>query len=107
MEDKLTKEEVKHVAHLARIEIDENEMENYQIKLKQLMDGISKIDDIKVADEDILITPINHYCPLREDVVGVMLDAKTALKNVPHKSGNFIDVPLILESKDSEVAENE
>ena len=35
MEDKLTKEEVLHVANLARIEISDEELEMYQLKLKE------------------------------------------------------------------------
>lgn len=35
MEDKLSREEVLHVAHLARIEIDEEEIAMYQVKLKK------------------------------------------------------------------------
>ena len=37
MEDKLTKEEVMHVAKLARIEIDDDELAMYQVKLKQIL----------------------------------------------------------------------
>ena len=44
MEEKLTREEVLHVANLARIEIDEDEIAMYQVKLKQLLNEIEKID---------------------------------------------------------------
>ena len=48
MEDKLSREEVLHVAHLARIEIDEEELAMYQVKLKQLLNEIEKINEVKV-----------------------------------------------------------
>ena len=38
MENKLTKEEVLHVAKLARIKIDEDEILKYQIELKKLLE---------------------------------------------------------------------
>ena len=96
MKDKLTKEEVEHVAHLARIEIDEEEISMYQVKLKQLMDGIEKINEVIVNDEDILITPITHNTLLRNDSKEEMLEVNEVLKNVPNKSGNFIKVPVII-----------
>ena len=37
MKDKLTKEEVLHVAHLARIKVDEDEIEKYQVELQKLL----------------------------------------------------------------------
>ena len=40
MEDKLTKEEVLHVAKLARIDITEEEIEKYQVELKQLLNEV-------------------------------------------------------------------
>ena len=46
--DKLTKEEVLHVADLARIELSEEEIEKYQVQLKQLMNDIDKIKEVKV-----------------------------------------------------------
>ena len=45
MEDKLTKEEVMHVAKLARIEIDDDELAMYQVKLKQILNEIEKINE--------------------------------------------------------------
>ena len=41
--EKLTREEVKHVAHLARIGVSEEEIEKYQIDLAKMIDEIDKI----------------------------------------------------------------
>ena len=46
MGNKLTREEVLHVAHLARINISEEEIEMYQMNLKQMIDEIDKIKDL-------------------------------------------------------------
>ena len=96
MEEKLTDEEVYHVAHLARIEIDDNELENYKIKLKQILNDIEKMNELEVDNEDILIAPIDKEVTLRDDVKGKMLDPKEALKNTPNKSGDFIKVPVMI-----------
>ena len=45
--NKLTREEVLHVARLARIELSEKEIEKYQVELKQLLDDVEKINDVK------------------------------------------------------------
>ncbi len=96
--DKLSKEEVLHVAYLARINLDEDEIEKYRVQLKKLMDDIDKIKEVKDFDEDELIFPVEHNSNdlLREDKEESMLDYKEAMKNVPHSTGNFVEVPVML-----------
>ena len=94
--DKLSREEVEHVAYLARIELTPEEIEKFRVQLKTLMDEIDKIKDIKDYDDDMMFTPVNHDTILRDDVEGEMLDYKTALKNAPRTSGNFVEVPVMI-----------
>ena len=85
MEDKLSKEEVLHVADLARIEVSEEEIETYQIKLKELLNEVEKIESINDNDSDYMIAPWSNNATLREDKEGEMLNPKEVLKNVPSK----------------------
>lgn len=94
--DKLTKEEVNHIAHLARIGMSENDIETFQIELKKLLDEVSKITNIKGYDDEMMFTPSENKASLREDVVGEMLSAKEALANTPKKNGNFVEVPVMI-----------
>ena len=57
MTDKLTREEVEHVAKLARIRISDSEMEKYQIELKKILDEVEKINDVVGYDDQFLIAP--------------------------------------------------
>ena len=94
--EKLSKEEVLHVAYLARINLSDKDIEKYRVELKKLMDDIDKIKDIKDFDEDEMFSPVTSLCPLREDEPGEMLDYKEVMKNVPSKEGNFVEVPVML-----------
>ena len=94
--DKLTKEEVLHVADLARIELDEKEIEKYQVELKQLLDDVDKIKDVKGYDDERMIAPWNNNTELREDTEGIMLDSDKVLNNAPHHRGNYISVPTVI-----------
>ena len=99
MEDKLTKEEVMHVAKLARIEIDDDELAMYQVKLKQILNEIEKINEVKLYDDDMLICPNENKCSLRADEEGEMLNPKEVLKNAPRHNGNYISVPVVIGEK--------
>ena len=57
MTDRLSKEEVLHVADLARIKLTDKEVEKYQVELKKLLDDVEKINEVEGYDDDILIAP--------------------------------------------------
>ena len=94
--DRLSKEEVLHVANLARISLTEEEIEKFRVQLKVLMDDIDKIKSVKDYDDEMMYTPIEEVTRLREDVVGSMLSAKDATINAPKKNGSFIEVPVMI-----------
>ena len=96
MKEKLTREEVLHVADLARINLTEEEIEKYQVQLKQLLDDVEKINEVKGYDDDILIACWEENAALRKDEVGEMLDPKEVLENAPNHSGNYIAVPVVI-----------
>ena len=87
--NELTKEEVLHVANLARINVNEEDIEKYKLQLKQILDEVNRINEVNV-DEDILISPTINKNIYREDVgVDENFDI---LKNAPKTSGNYIEI---------------
>ena len=96
MDNKLTKEEVLHVAELARIKISEEEIEKYQIDLKTLLNEVEKINEVEGYDDEIMIANWHDDTVLRKDEAGEMLNPKEVLKNVPRNSGNYIEVPVVI-----------
>lgn len=96
MKEKLTREEVLHVADLARIKLTEEEIERFQVQLKQLLDDVEKINEVKGYDDDILIACWENNAELRKDESGEMLDPKEVLENAPRHSGNYIAVPVVI-----------
>lgn len=96
MEDKLTREEVLHVAELARIKISEEEIEKYQIDLKKLLKDVEKINVVKGYDDEILIASWNEETKLRKDESKEMLNPKQVIENAPRHSGNYIEVPVVI-----------
>lgn len=97
MADKLSKEEVEHVARLARIYLTDEEIAKYRVQLKTLMDDVDKIKDVELKDEGRVITPVTEYTICREDVEGPMLDPEDIMKNVPESNGNFVEVPVMID----------
>ena len=94
--EKLTREEVLHVAELARIKLSEEEIEKYQVELKKLLNDVEKINEVKGYDDEILISCWEENTKLRKDEKGEMLNPKKVLENVPRHSGNYIAVPVVI-----------
>lgn len=94
--NKLSREEVLHVAHLARIKVTDEEIEKYQIDLKKLLDDVDKINDIEVETDELLVTPTTQEASLRNDQETRSINFDEVKKNVPAVTGNFVEVPVMI-----------
>lgn len=93
---KITKEEVLHVAHLARLEIDEVSIEKFA---GQIGDILEYVDQLKQLDTKG-VQPTSHALALtnafREDVETQHLPREVSLANSPEQEdGNFL-VPKVV-----------
>lgn len=93
----ITKETVKYVAHLARIELEPEELERLSQQLQDILDFIDKLKeaDIKNISPTSHILPINNV--LREDELRESLPPGKALGNAPQRERNFFVVPKVIE----------
>lgn len=96
MNDELTREEVMHVANLARIKVSEEEIKKYQVQLKKLLNDVEKINEVQGYDDEILIACWDSNTELRKDEPGEMLNPKVVVENAPRHSGNYIEVPVVI-----------
>ena len=78
----LTKEEVKHVAHLARLAITEEEAEKFALQLGAITEFAEQLKELDTTN----VEPTTHVLPLvnvlREDVATKGLDRDTMMLNV-------------------------
>lgn len=89
--EKLTKDEVLHVAELARLKLSDLEIDKYARDLYLLLEEINKIQNIDI-DGDVMISPSMCDCDLSEDVPVVCDYSSEIIKNAPNNSLNFVEV---------------
>jgi len=95
--DRLTKEQVEHVANLARLKVNEEEINKYSIQLAQILTEIDKINKVDIKENgNILIAPTNNLNKYRSDEVGEMLKKEEIFRNSKHVSDGYIVVPKVL-----------
>lgn len=93
----LTREEVDHVADLARLHVDESEYELYAKQLHDILSDVEKIESVDLkGEEDIMISPCTSTNVYSSDQVGPMLTHEEIFKNVKHSNGDYIVVPRVV-----------
>ncbi|HYA41826.1 MAG TPA: Asp-tRNA(Asn)/Glu-tRNA(Gln) amidotransferase subunit GatC [Syntrophobacteraceae bacterium] len=96
MEVKITRQEVRHVALLARLELSEEEEERMTGQLNGILEYMDKLNELETKD----IEPTTHATHLqnvfRPDLVENSLDRSDSLANAPGTDGvNFV-VPRVI-----------
>ena len=94
----LTRDDVAHLAHLARLQLTEQELDIYVGQLSVILDAVTTVSAVAAADADI--EPTTHAVPLtnvyREDVVRPGLSHEAALAGAPAVEDDRFRVPQIL-----------
>lgn len=90
--NKLTKEEVLHVANLARLDLSEEEIEKFSYQLKEILDSINKINDVQISTDELFIAPWTNNTTLREDNYKEYTMKEDILNNSFYRFDNFIEV---------------
>jgi aspartyl-tRNA(Asn)/glutamyl-tRNA(Gln) amidotransferase subunit C len=93
----ITKDTVKYVAHLARIDLKPKELEKLSQQLQEILGFIDKLKKVDIKD----IVPTSHILSLnnvlRDDKAAESLSSDKALEDAPERQGNFFGVPKVIE----------
>lgn len=92
----ITREEVAHLADLARIDLSEAELDQLAPQLSVILESIASISDITTDDIPPTSHPIEMTNVFREDVIQPGLTAAQALAAAPAAEEQRFSVPRIL-----------
>jgi aspartyl-tRNA(Asn)/glutamyl-tRNA(Gln) amidotransferase subunit C len=93
---KITREEVEHVAHLARLNLNKEELAKMTEQLDNLLSYVAKLDELDTEN----VKPTTHAFSIsnafRDDTVLDSLSRQEALANSPQQNGECFTVPRII-----------
>lgn len=93
---KISKKEVEHVAHLARLNLTEEELEKMTGQLDNILSYVEKLDELDTSQ----VLPTSHVFSVnnafRDDIEKESLSQADALKNGPQQDGATFLVPKII-----------
>lgn len=92
----LTRADVEHVAHLARLGLTEDEFARLEGQLNHILDQYAILATLDTEHIPPTAQTIELANILRDDVVQPSLAVDDALANAPERSGDHFVVPAIL-----------
>ena len=93
---KITKEEVKKVANLARLELNESEINNHAEQLEKILDYIRELEKINTDDVPCTTRAIEVINVFRKDEKKNSDSIEELLELGPSKEDKFFKVPKII-----------
>lgn len=92
----VTRKEIEHIAELARLQLKENELEEYTLQLNKILDYVEKLNELDTENVKPLSHPVEGENVFREDELNPSVDREEALKNAPSKNDEFFKVPKVI-----------
>ncbi|MBU0759575.1 MAG: Asp-tRNA(Asn)/Glu-tRNA(Gln) amidotransferase subunit GatC [Candidatus Omnitrophica bacterium] len=94
----ITKDTVRYVANLARVELSEKELEHFTGQLDRILEYVHKLKGLEVKE----LAPTSHVLDIknvyRDDIIKESLPASEVIKNSPDREGDLFKVKNIIEA---------
>ena len=89
----ITREEVLHVARLARLELSDAEVERFREQLSAILDAVSKVSQLDVTDVPPTSHPLEIANAWAEDEPHDCLSVDAVFANAPDRDDDLFRVP--------------
>lgn len=94
---RITKEEVAHIAHLARLKLSKSEEEMFSEQLAKILEYVGQLNELDLSGVSPTAQSIGLKNIMRKDVLDEFDDKEAILKNAPNCSGNYFKVKKVIE----------
>lgn len=95
--NKLTKEQLDHVANLARLSLTDKESIKFQTDLALILNDIKKIEEVELDDDiNMMISPSKNKNMYRDGSVVESIRKDQALRSSKLSNGEYIVVPGVI-----------
>ena len=92
----VTKEEILHIANLARLDLNENEVDKYIENLQDILNFANIVNNAPVEGLDITIGANEAKNIFRKDEIKRFEDTESLLQNAETKEQNMFKIPKVI-----------
>ena len=89
----IDRDQLLHVAHLARLELRDDELERLGAQLNDILDAVSKVSELDLSDVPPTSHPLQIANAWAEDEPRPPLTHDEAFANAPDRDGDYFRVP--------------
>ncbi len=93
----VSKEEILHIANLARLNLEENEIDQYIDNLQNILNFANIVNNAPIEGLDITIGTNEAKNVFRKDEIEVFEDNKALLQNAPSQEQNMFKIPKVIQ----------
>ena len=93
----ISRDDVLHVARLARLHLSDEEVDRMQAQLSNILEAIETLRDVDTSHVGPTASVIQLENVMREDVARPGISREAALANAPLRDDPFLRVPTVLE----------
>jgi aspartyl-tRNA(Asn)/glutamyl-tRNA(Gln) amidotransferase subunit C len=90
---RITKDEVLHVARLARLELSDDEVAKFQAELSDILEAVSRVEQLDLADVPPTAHPLQIANAWADDVPRPCLSLDEVFANAPDRDDDYFRTP--------------
>jgi aspartyl-tRNA(Asn)/glutamyl-tRNA(Gln) amidotransferase subunit C len=92
----IDRETVDKIAHLARLELADNETQEMIGDMNRILDFMAKLEEVDTSGVEPLVYMANEVNVFRDDVVGQVITTEQALENAPKHNNQYFLVAKVI-----------
>ena len=89
---------VQHLAHLSRLDFDDDSKEKMKFDFEKMLDFVAKLEEVDTVNVEPLSYMSSELNVLRDDKVEQVLTQEQALQNAPVNDTDYIRIPKVIDS---------
>lgn len=94
----ITRDEVREIALLARLELEDAEIDRLRGELAAILEYVEKLRALDTTGVEPMTHAVPMDCPLRDDAALPSFSPDEALAAAPRRSEDFFVVPRVIEA---------
>ena len=88
----ISKEQIKHLAHLSRLQLSDSEIDAMQGDMSKILDFVAQVEKLNLDGVEPLTQMSKSVDVMREDEEANMITKEEALKNAPDANSDYFRV---------------
>ncbi|KRN90555.1 Asp-tRNA(Asn)/Glu-tRNA(Gln) amidotransferase subunit GatC [Ligilactobacillus ceti] len=96
----ISAKEVAHVASLAKLAFNENELETFTGQMDEIINMVQELSEVDTTDVPVTTHVTDAHNVLREDIAVKGTDRDLLMRNVPESEDGYIKVPAIIDGSE-------